>query len=76
MASASQLLIEGLSDAAGFVVGGVAGFGLGQWVGADIFAEGYGSASLIGIALVGLGAGLGLQGVRRWRQRRTATSQP
>jgi hypothetical protein len=36
-------------------------------LGMDIFAPGYGTGSLIGIALVGLGGGLGLQAARRWQ---------
>lgn len=63
----SPLLTEGLSDALGFVVGAMLGFWLGQGLGFDVFAPGYNSTSMIGIALVGLGGGLGLQGARRWR---------
>ena len=51
-----------LADAVGFVGGALLGFWAGQWLGVDIFAPGYGTASLIGIALVGLGGGLGLHG--------------
>ncbi|WP_156957866.1 hypothetical protein [Paracidovorax oryzae] len=39
-----QLLIEGLSDAAGFVGGALAGYGLGMLLGLDIFAQGYGAS--------------------------------
>jgi hypothetical protein len=67
-----SLLIEGLSDAAGFVGGALLGFWAGQLLGFDIFAAGYGSASMIGIALVGLGGGLGLQLARRWRRHNAA----
>lgn len=66
MGDANRLLLEGLSDAVGFVVGALAGYGLGLLWGLDLFGEGYDNASLIGIALVGLGGGLGLQGARRW----------
>ena len=62
-----QLLIEGLTDAVGFVVGSLLGFGLGQLVGLELFAEGYSVGSLVAIALVGLGGGMGLQAARRWR---------
>ena len=55
------LLANGVADAVGFA---------GQWLGVDIFAPGYGTASLIGIALVGLGGGLGLHAARRWQTRR------
>ncbi len=63
----NQLLIEGLSDAIGFVGGALLGFWLGRLVGFDIFAPGYGNASIGGIVLVGLGGGAGLQVARRWR---------
>jgi hypothetical protein len=66
----NKLLLEGLSDAVGFVGGALAGFWAGRLLGLDIFSEGYGNASLFGIVLVGLGGGLGLQLARRWRRSR------
>jgi hypothetical protein len=57
-------LAEGLSDAVGFVVGSLLGYGLGQLLGLQLFAEGYSSNSMVAIALVGLGGGLGLQAAR------------
>ena len=67
----NKLLLEGLSDAIGFVGGALLGFWLGRWLGWDIFAAGYGSGSIGGILLAGLGGGLGLQLARRWRARKT-----
>lgn len=64
----NKLLIEGLSDAVGFVGGALLGFWLGHLLGLDIFAPGYGNASIGGIVLVGLGGGIGLQLARRWRK--------
>lgn len=66
----NKLLMEGLSDAIGFIGGALAGYWLGHLLGWDLFAEGYGGASIGAIALVGLGGGLGLQLARRWRARR------
>ena len=63
-----KLLFEGVSDAIGFVGGALLGFWVGRLLGLDIFAPGYGNASIGGIVLVGLGGGLGLQLARRWRQ--------
>jgi predicted lipid-binding transport protein (Tim44 family) len=63
-------LIDGVADAIGFVGGALAGFWLGQLAGLDIFAPGYGTTALLGIALVGLGGGLGLHAARRWQQQR------
>jgi hypothetical protein len=65
----SSLLLEGVSDAVGFVAGALLGYGLGQMLGLDIFAPGYGNASVGGIVLVGLGGGIGLSLARRWRTR-------
>lgn len=62
-----RLLKEGLSDAIGFVGGALAGYWIAQWLGLDLFSEGYTGASVAGIAAVGLGGGLGLQLARRWR---------
>jgi hypothetical protein len=62
-------LIEGLSDAIGFVVGALLGFGLGVTFGLDLFAPGYGTGSIIAIMLVGLGGGMGLQAARYLRSR-------
>lgn len=65
-----SLWTEGLSDAIGFVGGSLLGFWLGRLLGLDIFAPGYGNASIGGILLVGLGGGGGLQLARRWQKRK------
>ncbi|MDW5442170.1 hypothetical protein [Polaromonas sp. SM01] len=67
-ADTPKLLLEGLSDAVGFVGGALIGFWLGRFFGFDIFASGYGNSTIAGIVLVGLGGGLGLQIARRWRR--------
>jgi hypothetical protein len=66
-------LIEGLTDAIGFVVGSLLGYGLGVTFGLDLFAEGYGTSSIIAIMLVGLGGGLGLQAARHFRASKSDT---
>ncbi len=76
MGQARQLLLEGASDAAGFVGGALAGHGLARLLGLDLFTPGWGAASMGAIALVGLGGGLGLQLARRWRGARAARSRP
>ena len=68
----NKLLIEGVSDAVGFVGGALLGFWAGRLLGWDIFAAGYGPTSVAGIVLVGLGGGLGLQLARRWRASQNA----
>ena len=69
MSEARQLLLEGVSDAVGFVGGALAGYWIGQLLGWDIFSEGYSNASIGAIALVGLGGGGGLQLARFWRSK-------
>jgi hypothetical protein len=54
-------LLEGISDAVGFVGGALLGFWAGRLLGWNVFASGYGTDSIGGILLVGLGGGLGLQ---------------
>jgi hypothetical protein len=56
-----ELLIEGGVDALGFVGGGIAAYWLTHLLGLDVFAPGYSTKSIIGIGLLGLGGGLGLQ---------------
>ena len=67
-----QLLAQGLGDAVGFVVGALLGFFAGQLLGCDVFDAGYSARSMVGIALVGLGGGLGLQAARRWLHGKSA----
>lgn len=67
-----SLLMEGLSDAVGFVGGALLAFWLGRLLGLDIFAEGYSNSAIAGIVLAGLGGGGGLQLMRAWRARRAA----
>jgi len=62
-----EKLIEGVTDAIGFIVGSLVGYGLGENLGLEIFSEGYSLASLGAIALVGLGGGFGLQAARHLR---------
>jgi hypothetical protein len=61
-----NLLAQGLGDAVGFVGGALLGFFVGQLTGCDVFEAGYSVRSMVGIALVGLGGGMGLQAARRW----------
>ena len=61
-----HLLAQGLGDAVGFVVGALLVFFAGQLLGCDVFEAGYSIRSMLGIALVGLGGGIGLQAARRW----------
>ena len=71
----NNLWMEGLSDAIGFIGGALLGFWAGRLLGLDIFAPGYGNASIGAILLVGLGGGGGLQLARRWRARQNPKSK-
>ncbi len=62
------LLVEGLSDAVGFIGGALVGYWLARLLGADPLAQGYDAVSVTGIVLVGLGGGIGLHLARRWRR--------
>ncbi|MDB5827429.1 MAG: hypothetical protein JWQ73_1649 [Variovorax sp.] len=67
----SQLLILGVAQAVLFVAGGLLGRWIGMALGVDAFAStGYSAREMIGILLVGLGAGGGLQLARVWYTRR------
>ncbi|MEG0920084.1 MAG: hypothetical protein RSD57_06040 [Comamonas sp.] len=74
MSTLKRLLVEGLTDAVGFVAGALLGWGLSHLLGLQLFAEGYGRGSIIAIALVGLGGGAGLQMARIWRNRNNNSS--
>jgi hypothetical protein len=72
--NAKQLLIEGLTDATGFVVGAMLAFGIGKLLGLDVFAPGYSNGTMFGIVLLGLGGGFGLQAARRIKVRQKPSS--
>jgi hypothetical protein len=65
-ANARDALLEGVTDALGFVLGALAGWWLGQAFGFDfIRTPGYGTAALAGLVFILLGCGAG-----RWLSRR------
>jgi hypothetical protein len=62
--------IVGLSDAAGFVLGALVGWGAGRLLGFDFFASsGYDANAMVGLVLIALGCGAGKALARRWRER-------
>lgn len=75
MASAQKMLLEGVSDAVCFMLGALGGYALGQAVGIDIFADGYGASGIVGILMVGLGGGAGLHLARIWRGHQASKKQ-
>jgi hypothetical protein len=66
----NPLLLEGLTDAIGFIGGVLLAYWIGKLFGFDPLAAGYGSNSIAGIVLAGLGGGIGLQLARKWRAAR------
>ena len=66
----NPLLIEGLTDAVGFVAGVLVAWLAGRLLGFDPLADGYGNSAIAGIVLAGLGGGAGVQLARRWRASR------
>ena len=64
-----SLLIEGLSDAAGFLSGALLGWWLASLLGFEVATEGYSTSRMVGVALVILGGSLGLRQARRWRRK-------
>jgi hypothetical protein len=66
-----QLLWLGLAQACGFVIGALLGRWLGMVLGFDAFgASGYDGPAMLGIALIGLGGGGGVQLGRAWYRRK------
>ena len=72
MSDVKRLFTEGATDAVGFLGGALIGYGIGWVMGLNIFSEGYDTRSILAIALVGLGGGVGLNLARRWRSARAA----
>ena len=69
-------LIEGLTDAVGFLVGALVGYGLSENLGLNVFAEGYSHSSIVAIILIGLGGGFGLQAARHLRGKLNGEEPP
>jgi len=65
-ASARQALI----DAAGFIAGASIGYALARLAGIDVLRDLQSNASVLAIAVIGLGGGIGLGAARRWRANR------
>lgn len=66
----NPLLLEGLTDAIGFIAGVALAYWLGLLLGFNPLAEGYGTSAIGGLVMAGIGGGLGLQLARRWRAAR------
>ncbi|WP_423455808.1 hypothetical protein [Ottowia sp. VDI28] len=72
-----EMLLQGVSQAVGFVAGALLGRGLGLLFGWNAFApDGYTGPAMLGIVLIGLGGGAGLQLARRWYTRRQSRQGP
>ena len=66
-----QLLLLGIAQALGFVVGALLGRWIGTALGFDAFGpNGYDGPAMLGIVLIGLGGGGGVQLGRAWYRRK------
>ena len=74
-ASLRTLLFDGMADAAGCLIGGLLGLGAGRLLGLELPAGNFSNSSLIGIALIVLGASMGVRLARRWRARYRHTAR-
>jgi hypothetical protein len=63
----NKLLLEGLTDAVGFVGGVLLAWWVSHMLGFDPLAAGYDNNSIGGIVLAGLGGGIGVHLARRLR---------
>ena len=62
---AQRALSEGLTDAAGFFLGALGAAAIARATGFDFLEPGYGWRVIVGLLMVGLGGGVGLQ-LARW----------
>ncbi len=60
-----SLFLQGVFDAAGFVIGSASATFTARAFGFDFFAEGYSSGTIVAILISGLGAGLGVAVARK-----------
>ena len=75
--NARDALIEGLSDAAGFVGGALAGWLVGRLLGFDAMAAGaWDGRATLGLVFVLAGCGAGKWAARRWRASRLPARPP
>jgi hypothetical protein len=73
----SMALGSGLADAAGFLLGTSAGALLAKFTGFDFLNKpGYDMSVIIGIAMVGLGGGLGVKLARTWFAKKQGAKKP
>lgn len=71
--NARDALAVGLSDALGFVLGALAGWQLGRWLGFDAMAGAQWDArALLGLLFVLAGCGAGKWAAGRWQAHRRA----
>ena len=65
-----QLLLLGIGQAIGFVVGAMLGRWIGLMLGFDALTSGYDSKVMIGIVLIAIGGGGGVQLARAFYKRK------
>ena len=75
--NARDALVEGLSDAIGFVLGALGGWLLGRLLGFDALASGgWDGRATMGLVFVLAGCGAGKWAANRWRANRQQSRRP
>ncbi len=69
-------LLSAVAQAVGFIAGALAGYMLARWLGVDLLHHAYGPRSVLAVAAVGLGGGIGIAAGRRWCEQRGITAPP
>lgn len=63
-------LVRLLAQALGFIAGALAGYVLARLLGIDLLHHAYGTRSVLAVAAVGLGGGIGIGAARHWCEQR------
>ncbi|MBN9330370.1 MAG: hypothetical protein ABT03_04120 [Comamonas sp. SCN 67-35] len=69
-------LLSAVAQAIGFIAGALAGYMLARWLGVDLVHHAYGPRSVLAVAAVGLGGGIGIAAGRHWCVQRGITAPP
>ncbi len=69
-------LLSAVAQAIGFIAGALAGYMLARWLGVDLLHHAYGPRSVLAVAAVGLGGGMGIAAARRWCEQHGIAAAP
>lgn len=71
-----DLLKKGVVDFFGLILGSLIGYGFALALGLNFDTQDYNLSGIVGVVLVGLSGGFGLQAARRWRSRNENKQKP